>query len=49
MALTALAMGGLALARAVPDAALSDAILAACRDAAGRLADAYAANEGDLP
>jgi TetR/AcrR family transcriptional repressor of nem operon len=48
LALTALAMGGLALARAVPDPALSDAILAACRDAAGRLADAYAANEGDL-
>jgi len=49
LALLALAAGGLALARAVPDAALSDAILAACRDAAGRLADAYAANEGDLP
>lgn len=42
LALTALAMGGLALARAVPDPALSDAILAACRDAAARLADAYA-------
>ena len=49
LALAALAMGGLALARAVPDAALSDAILAACRDAAGRLADAYAASEGALP
>jgi len=46
LALLALAAGGLALARAVPDAALSDAILAACRDAAGRLADAYAATEG---
>jgi TetR/AcrR family transcriptional repressor of nem operon len=42
LALLALAAGGLALARAVPDPALSDAILAACRDAAGRLTDAYA-------
>lgn len=49
LALLALAAGGLALARAVPDPALSDAILAACRDAAGRLADAYAANEGAAP
>jgi TetR/AcrR family transcriptional repressor of nem operon len=47
LALLALAAGGLALARAVPDAALSDAILAACRDAAGRLADAYAVSQGD--
>lgn len=46
LALAALAMGGLALARAVPDPALSDAILAACLDAAGRLADAYD-NTGD--
>jgi TetR/AcrR family transcriptional repressor of nem operon len=42
LALTALAMGGLALARAVPDPALSDAILRACREAADTLADAYA-------
>lgn len=41
LALTALAMGGLALARAVPDPALSDAILSACRAAAATLADAY--------
>jgi TetR/AcrR family transcriptional repressor of nem operon len=41
LALTALAMGGLALARAVPDPALSDAILRACREAADTLADAY--------
>lgn len=47
LALAALAMGGLALARAVPDPALSDAILAACRDAAGILADAYAQVAGD--
>lgn len=47
LALLALAAGGLALARAVPDAGLSDAILAACRDAAGVLADAYARREGD--
>ncbi|MCM0000704.1 MAG: TetR/AcrR family transcriptional regulator [Erythrobacter sp.] len=47
LALLALAAGGLALARAVPDPALSDAILAACRDAAGRLADAYADIQGD--
>lgn len=47
LALTALAMGGLALARAVPDPALSDAILRACRDAASQLADAYAQNPGD--
>ena len=47
LALLALAMGGLALARAVPDPSLSDAILAACRDAAGRLADAYAQDQGE--
>ncbi|WP_285712926.1 TetR/AcrR family transcriptional regulator [Erythrobacter oryzae] len=47
LALLALAAGGLALARAVPDSGLSDAILAACRDAAGVLADAYARREGD--
>ncbi|GAA0641700.1 TetR/AcrR family transcriptional regulator [Sphingomonas ursincola] len=45
LALAALAMGGLALARAVPDAALSDAILSACRDATATLADAYAAQK----
>lgn len=48
LALIALAMGGLALARAVPDAALSDAILASCRDASARLADAYEQTAGDL-
>lgn len=48
LALIALAMGGLALARAVPDAALSDAILVACRDASARLADAYEQTAGDL-
>jgi hypothetical protein len=31
----------LALARAVPDPALSDAILCACRETAATLADAY--------
>jgi len=41
IALMALAVGGLALARAVPGQALSDQILRACRDAAGQLADAY--------
>lgn len=46
LALAALAMGGLALARTVPDPALSDAILRACRDAAATLADAYAQKEG---
>jgi TetR/AcrR family transcriptional repressor of nem operon len=45
LALTALAMGALALARAVPDRALSDAILRAARDATGILADAYADKE----
>ncbi|MBY0621643.1 TetR/AcrR family transcriptional regulator [Sphingomonas ursincola] len=45
LALAALAMGGLALARAVPDAALSDAILSACREATATLADAYAAQK----
>lgn len=41
LALIALAVGGLALSRAVPDPALSDAILKACRDATAVLADAY--------
>lgn len=48
LALTALAMGALALARAVPDRALSDAILRAARSATDILADAYAyANRED--
>lgn len=41
MALLALALGGLALARAMPDAAASDAMLRACRDASAMLADAF--------
>lgn len=41
IALLALAMGGLALARAVPDRALSDVILRACRDASAALADHF--------
>lgn len=41
IALLALAMGGLALARALPDKSLSDAVLRACRDACAVLADAY--------
>ena len=44
LALLALAAGGLALARAVPDQALSNRILESCRDAAVRLAKSY---EGD--
>lgn len=39
MAVTALMIGGVALARAVDDAPLSERILAACRDAAARLAE----------
>lgn len=45
LALMALAMGGLALARAVPNQQFSDAILKACREASGILADAYEADE----
>lgn len=45
LALTALAMGALALARAVPDAALSDAILRAARGATEILAEAFARKE----
>jgi TetR/AcrR family transcriptional repressor of nem operon len=44
LALLALAAGGLALARAVPDQALSNRILESCRDAVVRLAKSY---EGD--
>ncbi len=46
LALMALAMGGLALARAVPDAEHSDAILRACRDASNILIDAFETKEG---
>jgi TetR/AcrR family transcriptional repressor of nem operon len=41
IALVALALGGLALARALPDKTTSDAVLRACRDASSILADAY--------
>lgn len=41
IALLAMALGGLALARALPDATLSDAVLRACRDASAVLADAF--------
>lgn len=41
MALLALALGGLALARALPDPAASDAMLRACRDASAILAEAF--------
>ncbi len=47
IALMALAMGGLALARAVPDAELSDTILRACRDASNTLADAFRDRKGE--
>lgn len=49
MALLALAMGGLALARAMPDRDTSDAILRACRDATALLADAYEIRRNDAP
>lgn len=42
-AMLALCVGGLSLARAVNDPELSERLLAACRDAAGRLAEADAA------
>ena len=42
IAVLALCVGGLSLARAVPDDALSDRILSACRDAAERLGEADA-------
>lgn len=41
IALVALALGGLALARALPDKTTSDSVLRACRDASSILADAY--------
>lgn len=47
MALLALALGGLALARALPDPAASDAMLRACRDASAILADAFEQRRGD--
>lgn len=47
MALLALALGGLALARALPDRTTSDAVLRACRDASAILADAFEERQGD--
>lgn len=47
MALLALALGGLALARALPDPAASDAMLRACRDASAILADAFEQHRGE--
>lgn len=47
IALLALMMGGLALARAIPDKTLSDAVLMACRDASAVLANAYEERRGD--
>jgi len=47
IALLALMMGGLALARAIPDETLSDAVLMACRDASAVLAHAYEERRGD--
>lgn len=47
MALLALALGGLALARALPDRTASDAVLRACRDASAVLADAFEQRRGD--
>jgi len=47
MALLALALGGLALARALPDQATSDAMLRACREASAILADAFEQRRGD--
>jgi TetR/AcrR family transcriptional regulator, transcriptional repressor for nem operon len=41
IALLALALGGLALARALPDPTMSDAVLRACRDASALLADTF--------
>lgn len=49
LALMALAMGGLALARAVPDAEFSDAILRACREASNILIDAFEIKERTTP
>lgn len=47
IALLALMMGGLSLARALPDKTLSDAVLMACRDASALLARAYEERRGD--
>lgn len=47
MALLALALGGLALARALPDPAASDAMLRACRDASAILAEAFEQHRGE--
>ncbi|MBX9665119.1 TetR/AcrR family transcriptional regulator [Novosphingobium sp.] len=47
IALLALMMGGLTLARAIPDKDLSDAVLRACRDASALLAEAYEHRRGD--
>lgn len=48
MALLALALGGLALARTLPDPAASDAMLQACRDASAILADAFELRRGEV-
>ena len=48
MALLALALGGLALARTLPDPAASDAMLRACRDASAILADAFELHRGEV-
>lgn len=48
MALLALALGGLALARTLPDPTASDAILQACRDASAILADAFELRRGEV-
>lgn len=47
IALLALALGGLALARALPDQSASDAVLRACRDASAVLADAFEQRRGE--
>lgn len=47
IALLALAIGGLALARALPDPTTSDAVLQACRDASAILADAFEEQRGE--
>lgn len=46
IALLALALGGLALARALPDQMTSDSVLRACREASAILADAYEDRRG---
>lgn len=47
IALLAMAIGGLALARGIPDGVLSDAVLRACRDASALLAETYEQRRGD--